>query len=133
MATKSQFTEPPPFQQLAQRFKTWRATRPRGQRIPKELWQAAVELAQVHGVCPTATALRLSYYDLQRRMPVQRPTGPGKMAFVELSTPTPVPSLGERGTLEMVHASGARLSLRLPDARPNDLLPLVQLFLRQRS
>ena len=92
MATKSQFTEPPPFQQLAQRFKTWRATRPRGQRIPKELWQAAVELAQVHGVCPTATALRLSYYDLQRRMPVEHPTGPGKMAFVELATPTPVPT-----------------------------------------
>jgi len=43
------------------------------------------------------------------------------------------PGLGERGTVELVQASGARLTLRLPNASARDLLPLVHLFLRRRS
>jgi hypothetical protein len=43
------------------------------------------------------------------------------------------PGHGERGTLELVEASGARLTLRFPDAGPGDFLPLVQLFLRRRA
>jgi hypothetical protein len=40
---------------------------------------------------------------------------------------------GEQGgTIELVQGSGARLILRLPDARAKDLLPVVRLFLRRR-
>ena len=60
--------EPTGLQPLAQRFRTWRANRPRGQRIPEELWEAAMELALIHGLNPTVAALRLNYYDLQRRL-----------------------------------------------------------------
>lgn len=121
---------------LGQRLKAWRATRTPGQRIPDELWQAAADLARVHGLSRTATVLRLSYYDLQRRLsglPVPRRGRAPAARFVELAAPAPLVGLGEHGTIEMVEVSGARLTLRLANASPRDLLPIVQLFLRRRG
>ncbi len=128
--------EPPQLQPLAQRLKAWRATRVPGQRIPDELWRAAAELARVHGLSRTATALQLSYYDLQRRVSggrLDRRRRVPAARFIELAPPAPPPGLGDHGTLELVQASGARLTLRLPNASPKDLLPIVHLFLRRRS
>jgi hypothetical protein len=121
---------------LAQRLNSWRSTRTRGQRIPEELWKAAADLARVHGLNPTATALRLDYYGLKRRFSggrVQRKRLVPSASFVELAAPALPPGVGEGCTLELVQVSGARLTLRLPNARPKDLLPVVQLFLRHRS
>lgn len=128
-------TSLPQLQPLARRLKAWRAARTPGQRIPEDLWKAAADLARVHGLSPTAAALKLSYYDLQRRL--LRPRGPrGRRvrppAFVELAPPVLPADMGGRGTLELVRTSGARLTLRLPNASPTDLLPLVRLFLRHR-
>lgn len=137
MATKATTlpTHPPQLEPLAQRLNGWRATRTRGQRIPEELWQAAADLARVHGLSPTSAALRLNYYDLQRRWSGSRVPRRRRLAspsFIELAPPALPSGLGERGTLELVQASGARLTLRLPNATPRDLLPLVHLFLRHR-
>jgi len=137
MATTSTASriEPPQLQPLAQRLKAWRVTRTPGQRIPEDLWKAAADVARVHGLNRTAAALKLSYYDLQRRLsgvPVPRRRGGPAAHFVELTPPAPPPSLGEPGTLELIAASGARLTLRLPEASPRELLPMVQLFLRHR-
>ena len=44
--TDSQIT---PLHALAKRLEAWRANRSVGQRIPEELWQEAVSLAQIHG------------------------------------------------------------------------------------
>src|SRR5437667_10051786 len=49
-------------------FENWRRERKRGQRIPKNLWGTAVELAKQHGVWPTARALNLDYNRLKRRV-----------------------------------------------------------------
>lgn len=128
-------TDPPQLQPLAQRLKAWRATRRPGQRIPEDLWKGAADLARVHGLNPTAAALKLSYYDLQRRLSgvhVPRRRRVPAAGFVELAAPAPLPGLCERGTLELVQASGARLTLRLPNASPRDFLPLVHQFLRHR-
>jgi hypothetical protein len=118
---------------LAQRFKRWRASRRRGERIPEELWQAAAERARCHGLSATAAMLKLSYYELKRRLlagGTSRRSGSRAPVFVEVPV-TPVPPSGEeRGTVELVQAGGARLILRFPSASPNDLLPVVQLFLR---
>ncbi|MGH7219539.1 MAG: hypothetical protein ACREI1_04325 [Nitrospiraceae bacterium] len=121
----------PPIQlhAVAQRLTAWRARRKPGRRIPEELWNAATELARVHGLSPTATALKLSYYDLQRRL---RPGGARSQdrpppKFVELPPRGPVT---DPGTLELLRPSGARLTIRLPHANPRQLLPLVQAFLR---
>jgi hypothetical protein len=129
-------TDPLQLQPVTQRLKAWRATRTAGQRIPDELWRAAADLARVHGLSRTATALRLSSYDLQRRLWGVR--GPSRRrvpapTFVELAPLASPADPGEGGTLEWVGASGARLTLRLGNASPRDLLPMVQLFLRHRS
>jgi len=125
--------EPAGLQPLAQRFKTWRATRRRGERIPEALWQAATELARSHGLSATAAVLKLSYSELKRRLlagRAPRPGGPRAPVFVEVPVVPLPPGGDERGTVELVQANGARLILRFPAASPNDLLPVVQLFLR---
>jgi hypothetical protein len=125
--TESQIT---PLYALAKRLEAWRASRSVGQRIPEELWQEAVSLAQIHGLSYTSTALKIYYYGLQRRMgqprrsPKVQPT-----TFVKL--PPPIPSLVDHGTLELHRPSGSRLTLRLPQACAKELLPLIGLFLRQ--
>lgn len=121
---------------LADRFRAWRVTRERGQRIPDELWQAATELARIHGLNATAAALKLNYYDLQRRLRTGRTPRRGRSrlpVFVEVPAMPLPPGGDERGAVELIQACGARLILRFPDAGPSDLLPLVQLFLRHRA
>jgi hypothetical protein len=121
-------------QTLAQRLKTWRATRRPGQRIPEDLWQAATDLARIHGLNRTTTALKLSYYDLRRRLQAGA-AGDNRRGrppvFVEV--PSLPPDGGARGTVELVAASGARLILRVPDVGPAELLSVVELFLRHRA
>jgi len=118
---------------LAQRLEAWRAHRSPGQRIPDRLWKAAADLARVHGLSPTATVLKLNYYDLQRRLrPAQRrrPNPPPPAQFVQLA---PLAGSGpgtDPGTVEVLQPSGARLTLRLPHASPRQLLPLIQAILR---
>ncbi len=125
----------PALQILAQRLKAWRATRRSGQRIPEGLWQSAARMARIHGLSRTATTLGLAYYDLQRRVggeglpprKVLRPT-----PFVQLAPPAWAAGADQSGTLELTLAQGGRLILRLPQASPKELVPLVQLVLRQR-
>jgi len=124
------------LQPLAQRFKTWRATRRRGQHIPEGLWEAATDLARTHGLNPTVAALKLNYYDLQRRLQAARGPRRGRAhapVFVEVPAVPLLAGSDERGTVELVQAGGARLILRFPAGGPRDLLPVVQLFLRHRS
>jgi len=112
---------------------TWRATRPRGQRIPTELWQAATAMARVHGIGPTVAALKINYYDLQRRLHhgagVRRRSPPAPL-FVEVPAVALPPGGSERGLVELVQAGGTRLLLHRGAAGVDELLPLVELFLR---
>jgi len=56
------------FTDTQQSFETWRAGRQRGARIPEPLWEAALVLAEQHGVAKTAATLKLDYYALKRRL-----------------------------------------------------------------
>ncbi len=121
------------FAALARRLKHWRATRRRGHRIPEELWNAATRLARLHGLNPTASALKLNYYDLQRRLreaSLEAPNHAIEPAFVELPHPAGVPTQSGSGSLELTRPCGARLSLCLPAIPSHDLQALVQAFLR---
>lgn len=53
---------------LGARFAAWRRGRRRGARIPQSLWDAAAEVAQIHGVSATASHVRICYYSLKKRM-----------------------------------------------------------------
>jgi hypothetical protein len=132
-STTTQHANPPELDLLAERFRIWRARRQRGERIPKELWEAAIGLARIHGLNPIGAALKLNYNDLHRRFSggfKQRPSAP---AFVELAAPALIRGCCEGATVELAQVSGSRLTLRFPDAVLGDLMPLVELFLRHRS
>jgi len=136
MATTTPRMDSAQLRSLADRLKAWRATRIGRQRIPEKFWAAAAELAGVHGLNRTAAALKLNYYGLRRRLPgnpAQRKRGVRHPAFVELAPPVLASSLDQQGTIELIQASGTRLTLRLPNASPQDLLPVVEVFLGCRA
>jgi hypothetical protein len=98
------------------RLAQWRAQRKRGERIPEELWTAAASLARRDGVGATATALRLSYYDLRRRVEGEAAgrggaPGPGPV-FVEMERAAQMPGPAE-ATIEVARPDGTRVILRL--------------------
>jgi hypothetical protein len=71
------------------RFENWRQHRQGKQRIPDELWTAAIEVARRDGVNPTAAALHLDGGKLKRRM-MAADSVQGKAmppTFVELLAP----------------------------------------------
>lgn len=138
MATTSTHLErtyPPEVRKLAQQLRLWRASPQRERRIPEALWGAAVRLARSYGVSRISRALKFSYHDLQRRAGgtrVRRPRRPGRPTFIQLPAPDLSTAVDRPGTVEVVHGSGSRLILRLPDAKPEELLALVQAFLAHR-
>jgi len=71
------------------RFEPWRQTRHGKERIPDELWSAALEVARRNGVNRTAAVLHLDGGKLMRQMVAagmiaEKPTPP---AFIELVAP----------------------------------------------
>ena len=71
------------------RFENWRQSRRGKQRIPEELWLAAIEVARRDGVNPTAAALHLDGGKLKRRMVTANSVSAKAMppTFVELMAP----------------------------------------------
>ena len=110
------------LEQLGLRLKGWREARVRGQRIPVELWAAAVEMARQFGVQRVAKGLRVDYERLKRRV-----QGTGDEArsgrvgtrkvdagFVEMvvSPPSVAPGRCECA-LELENAQGAKMRMEL--------------------
>lgn len=135
MATTSillERTYPPAVRKLAQQLRLWRTNARRKRRIPEGLWGAAARLARTYGVSRISRALKLSYRDLRRRARgarACRTRRPSQPTFIQLPAPALSTAVDQHGTLEVVHGSGSRLILRLPDAKPDELLALVQVFL----
>jgi hypothetical protein len=123
----------PQFRRVALRLKAWRKSRRPGQRIPESLWRASAKLAAVHGVSRMSTALKLSYYDLQRH--VARTAAPvegdaARPQFIEVTVPEP---RNQDGTLEVINPSGRRLVWRVADGTSKDVIGVIEAFLRQRE
>ena len=137
MATtsRSHLTDSPQLHNLARRLSAWRATRRPGQRIPEALWRQATRLARTHGVSAISSALKLGYYELQRRLRASSaPTGsrPATCAaphFIQLAPPE---RPAEGSSVEVLKPSGQRLTLRLAHCNSKDLVALMQTFLCHR-
>ena len=110
------------LEQLGLRLKCWREARVRGQRIPVEMWTAAVQMASQFGVHRVAKDLRVDYERLKKR--VQGTGGEARSGrvgtrkvdsrFVEMvvSPPSVAPGRCECA-LEMENAQGAKMRLEL--------------------
>jgi hypothetical protein len=134
-STALERTYPPEVRKLAQQLRLWRASPQRERRIPEALWGAAVRLAHTYGVSRISRALRFSYHELQCRVRgtrARRTRRPSQPTFIQLPAPALSPGVDQHGTVEVVHGSGSRLILRLPDTKPGELLVLVQAFLDHR-
>ena len=121
---------PADVSRAAERFKQWRRTRGRGERIPARLWSLAAAVARRHGVSRTAGVLKLEYYALKERLtqPSPRSGAAGipilPPSFVELTPgPQPTPSPCE---IEFSDAFGSTLRIRLPAGHVPDLVALVR-------
>ncbi len=133
---------PARVEEICRRIKKWRTTRVKTGRMPEELWEAAVELAQAHGIYAIKSALGVSYDSLKNRVIASRSTwgtpgaSKGKAAaFVELS-PMALPiqlaeSCGPR--IEMVDRRGEKLGIHLARGSEVDVLGLAKAFWDRRS
>jgi len=76
--------------QLSQRLEQWRSANPPRTRLPEPIWEAAVEMAQRHGLHCTTKTLRMDYMRLKKRLPpAAPPSQPAPPAFLELlASPT---------------------------------------------
>jgi len=86
--SREKTTIPDDLLQLSQRLGEWRSANPPRTRLPETIWEAAVEMAQRHGLHCTTKALRLDYTRLKKRLPAgtQSPQATPP-AFLELLAP----------------------------------------------
>jgi hypothetical protein len=74
------------------RFQAWRRTRKPKSRIPEPLWTLAVKLVAAHGLHRTASALKLDYYSLKKRVEAAEGSREKNEApFLELPAAVSVP------------------------------------------
>jgi hypothetical protein len=116
----------------AERFAEWRQTRELGTRIPDSLWKLAVKFARTHGVCRTASMLRLDYYSLKRRLESQgSPSTLSRCSdepqgFVELPASTLATS--SEFVMELESTRGAKMRVHLKGVGVPDLAALSRGF-----
>lgn len=107
----------------AARFDEWRRSASAAGRIPDSLWNLAADLAREHGLSRTATALKLGYYDLKKRvaeraalaLPARR--GTRADGFVELSPATL--TMPCQCTIECEKPCGSRLRIEVQGSMPD--------------
>ena len=104
----------PTLEEVRNKLEHWRKIkRNHREPIPKDLWQAAAEIARKHSINQVSKALHLSYADLKNRVygpsiskhkNKQKPS-----SFVELECAQPF--LMQETTLEMENPKGSRLKV----------------------
>jgi hypothetical protein len=83
---------PDDLQQLSERLEEWRRVNPPRTRLPEPMWEAAVQMAQRHGLHCTTKALRMDYTRLKKRLPAgPQPPKSTSPAFLELLAPAREP------------------------------------------
>ena len=129
MNQKAIQTIKPTLEEVQEQFRNWRKTRKKRTTIPKDLWQAAVELTQYCPIYTVSKALGLSYTDLKKRIQSSRAkvfSSPSPVAtFVELDLKQTIPG---RCVVEMETPRGARLKMDFMGKVGIDLLKLTKAF-----
>ena len=115
---------------LRGRLETWREGRKRGERIPAQLWEAAVGAASIHGVYRVSKELGLDYTHLKRRLGeavTPRAAGASTEAlFVEVETDT---AATNACVMELEKGNGTRMRVCVRDAGTVDWCWLKDAFL----
>lgn len=104
---------------VEKQFRSWRRNRKRGEKIPIELWQAAVELAGQYSLDEISAALTLDCERLEKRVEnasdkQSRPSGEaaaGDRRFMEVGTLST--SYPDECTMEVEDGAGKKLKMHL--------------------
>ncbi len=106
------------LESVQQQFIDWRAQRSsKRERIPPELWQAAVRLCDVHTVGEVSRSLRLSFMDLKERLAGTPSTKEEKsVQFLRLEVGSPGSGQWQ---MECIRADGGRLHVSATGALPS--------------
>ena len=117
---------PEPIAQLQRQLDQFRSTQSRRTKLPESLWQAAVELAQQHGVYSVAHPLRLDYMGLKKRLTAASslPRKTSKPAFVELIAPHP--ATREECVIEVESSGGSKMRIQWKTTAPPDWTSLLR-------
>jgi hypothetical protein len=127
MAGRKRSNIPAPLERGRNRFEAWRRTRKVGARIPDKLWAMAVKLADAHGLSRTASALKLDYNAVKKRVHSSGSDSASvPPAFIELSPPS-VAASGEC-VVEFEDGAGAILRVHLRGCDAPDLVALGRSF-----
>jgi hypothetical protein len=115
---------------LRKRFEDWRKSgRPRT-RIPKRLWESAVQAAGQYGLNRTAKTLRLDYYNLKKRLDATSAVRETTPAFIELSPVTT--GATQECVIELENRNGAKMRIHIKGMGLPDLTVLSSTFWRGR-
>ena len=111
----------------------WRKTRANRGRMPAHLWQAAVALAQSHGISAVSQGLRISYDRLKvhvdaagKGRKVKGSRGWPEAEFIELVPAMSVTSPPGATVMELVGVGGNRLIVRVAGAAGADVVALIR-------
>jgi hypothetical protein len=117
-----------PIDHLRKRFDAWRKYRKPRTRIPKRLWESAVQVAGECGLNRTAKTLHLDYYALKKRLDAcSAGRGPAP-SFIELS-PAATGSTPEC-VIELENRNGAKMRIHIKGMGTPDLNALSSAFWR---
>jgi hypothetical protein len=122
---------------LRRRIEIWRSTRPSRGETPTDIWDSAVALARIYGVCQIARAVGLDYKALRTQV-AKAPEKPGlvKPTFVELPATLAaeqVPALLPGTSIEITSPGGSRMRITLEAGRGMEAAGIVAAFLGSRG
>lgn len=130
MNNKSASPIPEPIVQLQRQLDQFRSLQPHRTRLPEALWQAAAELARVHGLHPVAQPLRLDYMGLKRRLAggaeVRKKKKSAAPAFVELISAHPATATVGECVIEFESSAGSKMRIQWKNSSAPDWASLLR-------
>ena len=131
MDAKKETELPGELKKVRRELDEWRGQRVKGQRIPEELWGAAVRAVGRHGLNRVSRALGLDYYHLKKRSGLSKETrsrAEGEPVFVEVANAaTEVSELA--CVVELEKGNGVRMRICVQDAATVDWGRMKEAFL----
>jgi hypothetical protein len=128
---------PARVRRLRERIESWRAERSGHGPMPASLWDAAVALAEIHGIYAIARAIHVDFGALKQRVRAQAKPRAGQSEpaaqFIEVD-PTRLPSMFEPTgmVVEVWARDGTKLVIRLSPRDALDVGSLVEKFRGRR-
>ena len=130
MSTRPPANVPSSLSLARHQIEQWRSRQQGRKRLPRELWQKAVALAQEYGVNKTARTLGLKYDSLRKHLEVAAPaaSGPGEGPgpdFIEL-LPEETDAPSSECTIEWDDPRGVTMRMHVKGTTLADLASLAR-------